>query len=183
MRPTIDRLRYLFRCDEITGKLYWRVNRTNGISGNEAGTLTDKGYLKVGIDNTELKVHIVIFALVHGRYLSSHIDHINRIKTDNRPSNLREVSRSDNARNIIRISKRTGFRGVDVDYRKKAPRYIAYIKLHGKRVRLGYFNSAYEAALAYDAEVLRHFGNTYPTNANLGLLESITHLKEGDKTS
>ena len=56
----------------------------------------------------------MVWAVVHGR-IPTQIDHINGDKTDNRIENLREVSASENNKNVIhrwRPNARTGLPGV-----------------------------------------------------------------------
>jgi len=86
------------------------------------------------------------------------VDHVNGDTMDNRRSNLRICSKSENGRNRKIASKNntSGFKGVS--YRKKGPDMInewsrpwqAYINYDKKRHYLGTFATAEEAARAYN---------------------------------
>lgn len=98
----------------------------------------------------KLYLHRVIAGATDGEV----VDHINRDRRDNRRSNLRLVSRSDNNRN------RTGwgsssYRGVHI----KRDRWHAEIKANGRSWSLGSFDTAEDAAAAYD-NALAFFGMT-----------------------
>lgn len=75
-------------------------------------------------------------------------DHINRNGLDNRRSNLRPATRSQNLMNRAALAKNaTGYKGV----RLEAGKWRAVIKAYGVRKHLGYFLTPEQAARAYDA--------------------------------
>lgn len=76
------------------------------------------------------------------------VDHINRNPLDNRKSNLRIVSQSENMMNRSgpNSNSTTGVLGVTFD--KERRRFIAQINLHGRHKFLGRFRSLEEAAQA-----------------------------------
>jgi hypothetical protein len=77
---------------------------------------------------------------------------------DNRRANLRLASPPQNAHNckVARTNNTTGFKGVSFD--KPRGRWIAYIRVLGKRYNLGRFNTAEEAAREYDRAARLAFG-------------------------
>jgi hypothetical protein len=80
------------------------------------------------------------------------IDHINGNKLDNRRSNLRVCSRSDNLCNSKpHKDNACGYKGV---YQVGA-RWRAMIMVAGARVHIGMYDSCDEAAKAYDNEAVR----------------------------
>lgn len=76
------------------------------------------------------------------------IDHINRDKLDNRKANLRYCTRAENISNKERINK-SGKRGVFKE--KNSSRYLAYITIRGRLIRLGTWDTKEEASLVRKA--------------------------------
>ena len=75
------------------------------------------------------------------------VDHINGNTLDNRQSNLRVVTQSENLFNTkLYTTNKTGYKGVCYD--KNAGKYKASIRLNGKSKHLGLYNTAEEASSA-----------------------------------
>ena len=111
---TQSRVRELFDLDYETGVLRWRVTTSNRVRvGDIAGGHTCHGYLVVGIDGRVYFTHRIVWLMIYGYLPENDIDHINRDKTNNAPSNLREVSRQCNTRNCDNLSTNSsGVRGI-----------------------------------------------------------------------
>lgn len=85
----------------------------------------------------------------------AYVDHINGNGLDNRRSNLRAATDSQNAMNRgMRTDNSSGFKGV---YRR-GRLWRAQIQIQGRRVHLGTFDDATDAALAYDAVARIEYG-------------------------
>lgn len=94
--------------------------------------------------------------IIAGNPANAIIDHANGDTLDNRRSNLRLASRGQNAVNTgLRSTNRSGFKGVS--FRRQGA-WRAYIGIARRTIHLGYFATAEEAARAYDAAALDHFG-------------------------
>lgn len=84
------------------------------------------------------------------------VDHINGNGLDNRRSNLRFASASQNQMNTASRTGNSRYKGVCFDVRNK--RWKAYITANGKRISLGMHSDERSAALAYDAAAVVHHG-------------------------
>jgi hypothetical protein len=90
------------------------------------------------------------------------VDHINRNSLDNRKSNLRIATRSQNMAN--RPKDRGEYSSKYKGVCKVRGRWIAYIRVMGKLTYLGTHEIEEEAARAYDRAALKHFGEFAVTN-------------------
>ncbi len=90
------------------------------------------------------------------------VDHINGDGLDNRRENLRIATRWQNAANRGTDKTNTsGFKGVWWD--SHAKKWAATVHIKNERIYLGLFNSAEDAARAYDTESRKHLGEyAYP---------------------
>lgn len=85
------------------------------------------------------------------------IDHINGDRTDCRKSNLRVATAKQNSRNSTCERKHNaGYKGVYFDSARG--KYEAHIRPNGRKIHLGRFATAREAALAYNRAAVVYFG-------------------------
>lgn len=85
------------------------------------------------------------------------VDHINRNKLDNRRSNLRYATKSQNAVNAKKNSNnKSGYRGVS--FYKSTGQWVAQLRCAGRKRKRGYFPSKIAAAKAYDQWAVKAFG-------------------------
>ena len=150
-----------------TGLFYWR-ERVSGIyisssrvkqwnaqyAGHPALEYVDKWGYKTGqVLGVAWLAHRAAWAWVHNYLGPLQIDHINHIKEDNRISNLRLVTPSENLKNLSVAKAKNGL-PLGVRFNKRDKRWIAAIGVHGKTKHLGYFESFDAAVLARrEAEV------------------------------
>ena len=117
-------------------------------AGQEAGVKRSDGYLEFSIFNTNYLAHRIAFAM-HNGYWADFIDHINGNRRDNRASNLRDASKSENSRNVG-ISTRNTSGAVGVYWNKNNNKWIAQIRTN-KVMYLGSYDNFDDAVLAREA--------------------------------
>jgi hypothetical protein len=164
---TQERLKQLLNYDPETGVFTWKEDRRGGAkAGCVAGSYT-RGYREVRIDSRRYLSHRLAWLYIHGSFPVDELDHINRIKSDNRIANLREATHGQQGYNQGRRSNnRSGFKGGC--WHKQRRKWLAQIMINGKRKHLGYFSTALEAALAYDKAAIRLFGPFACVNFPIG---------------
>lgn len=112
------------------------------------------GYAVARVSGKVVYMHRFLLQATKGQIT----DHINGNRLDNRRSNLRLCTSSENAKNQgIKINNTSGYKGVSFD--KKRSKFHAYIKVNYKRKHLGYYDTATEAANAYSLGALKYHGD------------------------
>lgn len=146
---TQKRVREILSYDPDTGIFRWRVSTGPRCKvGDEAGVIGGPGYRYMSIDGRKVLAHRLVWLWVHGYWPSQQIDHINRIRTDNRLANLREATPLQNRWNAsAKKDSTTGFKGIF----RKGKRWGARIMIDYRLVPLGIFDTPQEAAAAYEA--------------------------------
>jgi len=90
------------------------------------------GYIQFRVKGKKYCAHKLAWLYVYGEYVSGDLDHINRIKDDNRIVNLRKVTRSENCQNRGMMITNTS--GVHlVSWRKRDRKWIVQKTIGGKR--------------------------------------------------
>jgi hypothetical protein len=143
-----NRLRKVLNYDPETGVFTRRVRTSTRVNvGDVAGWITDEGYRAIRVDCGTYKAHRLAWLFMTGEWPKNQIDHINRIKNDNRWANLRDVTNAANVQNVhgARSNSKSGFLGVT----KHANKFRAAIGHKGKQEYLGLFDTADQAHAAY----------------------------------
>ena len=123
-------------CNPITGEVF-------GVKGRVIKSKRHDGYIVIPIyidkKRFHIRAHQFIWYLVYNEVVDC-IDHINGFKDDNRISNLRSVTNQQNAFN-------TNANGYFWD--KSREKWLSKIKIDGKNIFLGRFDTEKEARQAY----------------------------------
>ena len=101
---------------------------------------------------------VVAEAFIGERPVGCVVDHINGDPLDNRAANLRYATHNQNSMNSKKQSRSCLSRYKGVTFCKRKKRWAARIQLDGKHYRNGTYKTQEEAALAYNALALKHFG-------------------------
>lgn len=105
-------------------------------------------------------MHREIMNAKHGEQ----VDHINHDTLDQRRSNLRLCSNSQNhANQRMPSTNKSGFKGVSLD--KPTGKWKAQVRANGEKKYIGLYVTAIEAAIAYDDAALKYQGEYAYTNA------------------
>jgi hypothetical protein len=153
-----DRLKSLVSYDPMTGGFRWLVDRTRGV---RAGDLVKEarsklGYLRICLDGRRYLSHRVAWLYVTGNWPACDVDHRDRVRDNNRWTNLREATDKQQSENrTISIKNRSGATGVF--WRPEKKRWIARIKHFGKIYRSRHFLTFEEAVAARAALERTHF--------------------------
>jgi hypothetical protein len=152
---TQERLRELLHYDPETGVFTALKDRFGLKAGSVAGTKHNNGYTQLDIDGRRYLTHRLAWFWTYGEW-PKQIDHINRVRNDNRIANLRSVTQAVNALNgSIRSTNTSGAVGVSVRYNADGtPRWRAYINFNYRQHFIGQFKSK-EGAILVRAVALK----------------------------
>jgi len=131
------------------GKLYWKKSLGRVKKGDEAGSMSGKGYKQVRIDKNVYRYARIIYLMFHG-YLPECVSYIDSNRLNTRIENLREatLSQVNCYKNKKKLRTNTSvFKGVY--FNKQAGKYKASIVKKKKSYHLGYFDTPQEAHKAY----------------------------------
>lgn len=138
-----EKLKELLDYDPETGLF---SQKTPSRITTKAWTTTGKGYIRIRIYGKQYRAHRLAWLYVNGYWPSNYIDHINGIRSDNRISNLRDVTNRQNHQNRkIHIDGKL----VGTYFNKKINKWQAFISISGKKKFIGNFNNQTEAHQAY----------------------------------
>ena len=143
---TAEEVRRLFNYNPYTGIFTRRIDRPPHKAGEIAG-YNCHGYIRIKITNQTYSAHRLAWLYVYGACPVGEIDHINGNCSDNRISNLRDVSHMKNCENKrkARADNKSGLLGVS----KADNSWRAQIQVNGKKFHIGVFETKEEAHLAY----------------------------------
>ena len=154
-------LRELLNYNSETGELFWKERavemfpkRKEGLRWNtryagKKALSSDKGdgYLSGRIFSHTFMAHRVVYAIHTGHWPVEEIDHVNGVRHDNRFSNLRDATPSDNAKNRkVRNDNTSGV--VGVSFHRGSEKWVAQTVAGGTYHYGGIFDNFSDAVAA-----------------------------------
>jgi hypothetical protein len=160
-RPSREAVAEYLAYDPATGIFRWKKRSGNSKAGTIAGTLGKRspgdrtGRRRINILGGRYPAANIAWLLMTGAWPEDRIDHRNNDGTDDRWINLREATQAQNMMNqSVRSDSPTGFKGIRFYKRNLRKPWAAHIS--GKHI--GYFATAEDAAIAYDAAAIETYG-------------------------
>lgn len=167
-------LNFIFECFDVlpNGILQWKTRPLHHFkddsdqrrwntryTGTEAGSPNSDGHLKVQltfVGKTQFVfAHRIVWALTESAWPTQQLDHKNRIKSDNRRLNLRLATPTQNNQNrTMQKNNTSGFKGVS----KNGDRWMASIRVEGKKINLGRYSTPEEASEVYRLAAEKYHG-------------------------
>lgn len=143
-------LRNLLSYDPETGLFTRLVVTCNKVKiGDIAGSLHYSGYIHIRVLGVIQNAQRLAWLYMTGSFPNGEIDHINGNRSDNRLSNLRDVSKSVNLQNQRKAQSSNKAKLLGVDYRKNLKKWVAQIQINGVKHYLGTFSTPELAHAAY----------------------------------
>ena len=149
----------------LSGNLYWKQPNGNsrklhkpvGTNSNRLNKAYRVFGATIGGKSINLYCHRVAWLLYYNEWPSQHIDHIDGDGCNNKITNLRLVTVTQNTQNT---SKRGFCSSVykGVSWSNSVNKWHSYITHNKKRKHLGYFITQLDAAIAYDKAAKELFG-------------------------
>lgn len=169
MRPTASDIRKLVSYDPETGQFHWLIKmrgRTHGGGPRKIGSLAGGPTGNGGWHLTLLKRHypaaVIAFVMMTDRWPIGEIDHRDRNRANNRWSNLREATKTQNHANRGNFPHSSAYKGVS--YCKQTGRWRASIKKDYKLIALGRHPTPELVHAAYVKAAQELFGEFARTN-------------------
>lgn len=158
--PSQEMLQEWFSYED--GQLFWKISRGRAKSGDRTGTVgtskDHRSYVKVRIKGRQYLLHRLVWVFFYGDLLEGMVvDHIDGNTLNNKVENLRMCTVSQNGQNIHRgRGDYSSLKGIS--FSKKQGKYVSQIRVSGKNLWLGSYNTAEEAHQAYCKAAKDNFG-------------------------
>lgn len=146
---TQERLQEVLSYNAETGIFNNIKNRSNAKAGDVAGYKRTDGFIIIRIDGIKYSAHRLAWLYVYGEFPENFLNHVNKIKDDNRFCNIKLTTNQENQHSLIDPQKNntSGYRGVS--WIKASKTWVSIIKVNGKKKYLGAFLTAELAHEAY----------------------------------
>jgi hypothetical protein len=155
---TFAELRTLLRYNPETGEWWYRAAVNNRFKpGVRAGSTGAYGYWMIAIDGRKYKSSRLAFLYMRGRWPEQMMDHIDCNRANDKWSNLREATPTQNSANRRKERRnKSGYKGVS--WFSAAKKWVAHIGDGNTQKNLGYFDDPAEAHAAYFKAAKQRFG-------------------------
>ena len=141
------------KCTIVDQKDFYRLNDFQWCVAGSKGKFYVFGGQRISPEEIKLvRLHRLIINAPDGLL----VDHRNTDSLDNRRTNLRLATRSQNCCNRRKTKSKTSSRFIGVYFDKRKDLWSACINFHRKRIWLGYFKNEIDAAKAYDKAALEY---------------------------
>lgn len=120
-------------------------------TGKRLGIQKSDGYWIVKVDSVKYRSARLAWFYMTGNWPKEYVDHINRIRNDDRWINIREATAKENRANSNapppprRLVKEGIFYGGDVWFRAERNKWRARVRKDNRRYCVGHFNTEEEA--------------------------------------
>jgi len=126
--------------------------------GEPAGSIQSHGYVSMRVLGRPTRAHHIVWYLTHGQWPEQPLDHRDGNRLNNAPENLRKVSQRQNQKAYAKTYGTVDYRGIY--FGKDRGRYVARSSVDGKKIYIGCYDTAEEAAIARDLKCYKEFN--YP---------------------
>lgn len=151
--------------DPGTGCFIWNKRRGNYREGSPAGYVSVNGYVMITVNKVQYSGHRLAWFYMTGEWPGA-IDHVNRIRSDNRFCNLRDGTLQQNNFNKgLTVRNTSGVLGVS--WCKQSNRWKANIKLNGRQIHLGFYDDIELAGLVAIEARRKYHGEFAPIIRNI----------------
>ena len=154
MTPEIllERFRYV----REEGEFYYIKNFAAAKIGDVAGSICKDGYRNIKINGKMYRAHRLIWCIENGEMPPADVDHINRVRDDNRITNLRLcIDGVVNEHNTEASSRNGGLRAITIDGKIVVHPYWFYSLSEANEMKK-YFNTHIEPL-----EIKINYGELY----------------------
>lgn len=144
----VDTLKAELSYNPETGIFTGLKKRGKRGAGVDAGYINKSThYVMIDLCGVTYLAHRLAWLYVHGKWPEHGIDHINRCKSDNRITNLRDIKQCENARNTS-VRKTNTSKVTGVYWNKRVGLWMVLAFRYGKQISLGYFRDWFDAVCA-----------------------------------
>jgi hypothetical protein len=157
-----SRLHSLLHYDPDEGLFRWIVSKQGVTIGQVAGSPVKAGYSRIHLEGKLYQTSHLVFLYMTGSFPTEdqEVDHIDRNPRNDKWNNLRLVNKFQNRWN--RGTHRNNTSGIKGVRQIHNGRWKAYIRVNGKGLHLGYFDTLEEAAIIRHEAEQKYYGKYAP---------------------